>query len=205
MKTWPFLLLPVFAWISACSSPPVRVTGTCTATGATDPKAIYIRPFRLKSFDNCSPSGDRCLRASLAPVEFANDLQEQLAKIAPARVLKEDEAAPLGWLVDGEFEGIESGYRPERWMPWRGPWCNPLALPSCVKMHVRISDARRGTLLYAFDVKAYSDGSLLGSVTRPGGGYPLPFDFRNAAEQVAIAITPDPFRYGARCSPAIRY
>ncbi len=207
MKTWPLFLLPVLAWISSCSTPPVRITSTSVATGATDPKAIYIRPFRLNpmAFDRCTPSGDSPLRASLAPVAFANNLQEELAKIAPSRVLKEDEAAPIGWLVDGEFAGIESGYPPERWMPWRGPWCNPLAMPSCVKMHVRISDVRHGTVLYAFDVKAWSDGSLLGSVTRPGGGYPLPFDFRNAAEQVAIALTPDPFRYGARSSPAIRY
>jgi len=205
MKTWPLLLLPVLALASSCSQrPPVCVSQTHVATiDVTAPRAIYIRPMRLGSFDACSPSGDRALRASLAPIEFANDLQEELAKIAPARVLKCDEAAPCGWLVDGEFESIESGYPPVRWWPCNSP--SPWGQPSRVKMHIRITDARCGTLIYAFDVVAHTDGSLLGSATRPGMGYPLPFDFRNAAEQVYVSLTPDPFRYGARVSPAIRY
>ncbi len=205
MKTSPLLLLPVLALALSCSQrPPVCVSQTRVATTqVASPRAIYIRPFRLGPFDACCPSGDRLLRASLAPTEFANDLQEELAKIAPARVLQCDEAAPCGWLVDGEFETIQSGYPPVRWWPCNSP--SPWGQPSFVKMHIRITDVRCGTLLYAFDVVAHSDGSLQGSATRPGMGYPLPFDFRNAAEQVAIAITPDPFRYGARNSPAIRY
>lgn len=208
MKTLPLSLLPVLflLGLASCTTPPVCVTQTHVATtNVGSPRAIYIRPFALGPFDLCSPSGDRVLRASLAPGEFANDLQEELAKIAPARVLQANEAAPLGWVVDGEFECIESGYAPPRWRPWGGSDCGPLALPSQVLLHVRIREACGGALLYAFDVKAYSNGDHFGSATKPGLGYPLPFDFRNAAEQIAMAITPDPFRYGLRTSPTLRY
>lgn len=206
MKTLALLSVLPFLCLASCSAPPVRITQTQVATPEVfPPRAIYIRPFQLGPFDRCSPSGDRELRASLAPVEFANDLQEELAKIAPARVLKPGEQAPCGWVVDGEFESIESGYPPERWRPWGSPRWDPFAQPSCVKMHVRIREVRGGRLLYAFDVAAWSKGEHFGSVTRSGMGYPLPFDFRNAAEQIALAITPDPFRYGARVSPELRY
>ena len=111
MKTPLFALLPALA-LASCTSPnAIRVTHTDAATVTTPPKAIYIRPFRIAcaEFDRCTPDGGRPLRQSLAPIEFADDLQEELAKIAPARVLKPDEYAPLGWLVDGEFQEVESG------------------------------------------------------------------------------------------------
>lgn len=201
MKTLLLALLPVL-WLTSCADTGVRVTQTDVATGAVNPKAIYIRPFRVCAFDHCSPSGDRELRASLAPVEFANDLQEELAKIAPSRVLEPGEAAPVGWLVDGEFESVESGYSREGCWPWNAP----LLRPSCVKLHVCIREANRpGAVLYAFNVTAKTKANAWGGVTKPGMGYPLPFDFRNTAEQIALSLTPDPFRYGVRISPAQRY
>ena len=206
MKTPQPAFCAAFALVllAACARPGVRVTHTDVATGAVNPKAIYIRPFRIActEFDCCTPSGNRLIRKSLAPIEFANDLQEEFAKIAPSTVLKPDEAAPLGWLVDGEFLEVESGYSP----CWWSPLGNSVTRASCLVVHVRIRDvAQRGTVLYEFDVATGTKGTSFGSIYKPGMGYPLPFDMRNAAEKIALSITPDPFRYGYRSSPVMRY
>ena len=204
MKTSLLALFSVLA-LTSCTSPnAIRVTHTDTATVTIPPKAIYIRPFRIAcaDFDRCSPDGSRPIRQSLAPIEFANDLQEELAKIAPATVLKPDEYAPLGWLVDGEFQQVESGYSPGWWSP-KGDTVSRI---SCVKLHVRIRDVcQKGAVVYEFDVAAGTKGGCFGSIYQPGMGYPLPFDFRNAAERIALTLTPDPFRYGYRNSPVMRY
>ena len=60
-------------------------------------------------------------------------------------------------------------------------------------------------MVYEFDVAAGSTVDRNGSIYSPGMGYPLPFDFRNAAELIALTLTPDPFRYGVRNSPVMRY
>ena len=189
--------------LASCASPGVRVTQTQVATGAVNPKAIYIRPFRIAcaDFDRCNPAGNTPIRQSLAPIEFANDLQEQLAKIAPSTVLKEGECAPLGWLVDGEFHVVETGYSPG----WWSPLGDTVSRQSCVKLHVRVRDVNCGNVLYEFDVAGGTKGSPFGSLYKPGMGYPLPFDFRNTAELIALTMTPDPFRYGYRNSPVMRY
>jgi len=204
MKTPRIALFSLLA-LASCASPGTRVTHTQVATiEAGHPKAIYIRPFRIEcaEFDRCLADGEKLLRQSLAPTEFAEDLQEQLAKIAPARVLNPGEDAPLGWLVDGEFQEVESGYSPGWWSP-KG---DTVTRASCVNLHVRIRDVcQKGAIVYEFDVASGTKGSPFGSIYQPGMGYPLPFDFRNAAERIALAITPDPFRYGVRCSPVMRY
>lgn len=202
MKTTLLALCPALLLVS-CAAPGVRVTHTDVATGATHPKAIYIRPFRVACFDECTPSGNAPIRRSLLPVEFANDLQEELSKIAPARVLEPYEDAPLGWIVDGEFRAVESGYSPERWRPLG----DAVSRKSCVLLHVRVSQAgcRSRPVLYEFDVAAATKEGAFGSITSPGLGYPLPFDRRNAAELIAKELTPDPFRYGVRSSPEFRY
>ena len=202
MKTTLLALCPALLLVS-CAAPAVRVTHTDVATGAVNPKAIYIRPFRVASgtFDRCTPSGNAPIRESLLPVEFADNLQEELCKIAPAKVLASNEDAPVGWLVDGEFRSVESGYSPVRWSPLG----DAVMRKSCLMLHVRVSEARRGTVLYEFDVAAGTKEGSFGSVTTPGMGYPLPFDRRNAAELIAMTLTPDPFRYGARSSPEFRY
>ena len=194
--------------LAACSSPRARVTHTEVATGAVNPQAIYIRPFPVAygQFDRCSPSGNRPIRAALASVEFANDLQEELSKIAPARVLAPGEDAPVGWRVDGWFEAIESGYAPCGWNPFR----KTASRPSCLKLHIRVTDVCRSRcggdgVVYAFDVQAGTRAEGVGSPASPGLGYPLPFDFRNTAELIALTLTPDPFRYGVRTSPEMRY
>ena len=200
MKTTLLALCPALLLVS-CAAPAVRVTHTDVATGAVNPKAIYIRPFRVACFDRCTPSGNAPIRESLLPAEFADNLQEELCKIAPAKVLASNEDAPVGWLVDGEFRSVESGYNPVRWSPLGGA----VTRKSCVLLHVRVSEARRGAVLYEFDVAAGTKEGSFGSVTTPGMGYPLPFDRRNAAELIATTLTPDPFRYGVRCSPEFRY
>ena len=200
MKTILFALCPALLLVS-CAAPAVRVTHTDVATGAVNPKAIYIRPFRIAgSFDRCTPSGNAPIRASLLPVRFADNLQEELSKIAPARVLACNEAAPVGWVVDGVFESVETGYSPQRWSPLG----EAITHKSCVLMHVRITDVNCGKVVYEFDVAAGTKEGAFGSVTAPGLGYPLPFDLRNAAEVIATTLTPDPFKYGVRRSPEFR-
>lgn len=214
--TMLWVLLPAVLWAGCSTGAKVRVTQTQVATGAVHPEAIYIRPFRIAGapFDRCEPGGNTPIRKSLAPREFANDLQEQLSKLAPARVLEADELAPTGWVVEGEFVAVESGYAPEPWTPMG----SSVSRPSCLKLHVRVRDVSQtcgehlakgrivgGPVVYEFDVTAGTRAGSFGSVYAPGMGYPLPFDRRNAAELIALTLTPDPFKYGVRSSPVFRY
>src|SRR5437762_6318481 len=86
------------------------ITANC-GVGAYGPSAIYIRPFCIDTAtftgDEAQSDGEMPIRKALAPVEFAQDLKEQLEKIAPARVLKPHESAVDGWLVDGHFEVVD--------------------------------------------------------------------------------------------------
>lgn len=89
-------------------------------------------------------------------------------------------------------------------------------------MHVRITDAgqstyetdekdastvsQRGNVLYEFDLAGGSGASgKLGSIYAPGLGYATPFDYKNAAERVMMALSKDPLRTGERSSPTIRF
>lgn len=200
----------------------VRVVDTQVATGATNPHVIYIRPFQVEGAEfvgdyNGGP-GELPIRKSLAPAAFSIALQEELEKLAPTRILKDDEVATQGWLVDGAFDLVDAGAPGLRALPF--PHINP-AGRSKVKIHVRITDlgsrpapadakdgstlSRRGQVIYEFDVAGGSRTTgPRGSVTAPGLGYATPFDYRNAAERIRYAIEPDPQRYGARTSPTIR-
>lgn len=209
--------------LAACAG--MRVTHTEVATGAVNPPAIYIRPFSIEYaayHDAFNPNG--AVAKSLAPIAFANDLQEELSKIAPAKVLAPDECATLGWLVEGQFEVVDSGDFIKRGSPG-----GPFGLGrSCLVLHVRVTDlgkagvevsdakegvsvlksarTSRGRVIYEFDVAGGSRGSgKLGSISAPGLGDAIPFDFRNAAERIMLALSPDPFRYGDRSSPVARY
>src|SRR5260370_42156028 len=68
---------------------------TNCGVGASNPRAIYIRPFCIDTAvfegDEALSDGEMPIRKALSPVEFANDLKEQLEKIAPARILKDRE------------------------------------------------------------------------------------------------------------------
>ena len=86
---------------------------TNCGVGASDPKAIYIRPFCIDAAvfegDEAASDGEMPIRKALTPVEFAQDLKEELEKIAPARILKDHESPRLGWLVDGHFDRVDGG------------------------------------------------------------------------------------------------
>src|SRR5947209_10998456 len=60
---------------------------TNCGVGASGPRAIYIRPFCIDTAvfkgDEALSDGEMPIRKAITPVEFANDLKEQLEKIAP--------------------------------------------------------------------------------------------------------------------------
>lgn len=215
------ILLALGAILTLTSCAGVRVQETQIATGATNPRAIYIRPFAVTDSvwkGNHHGKGESPIRKSLAPAEFSQALKHELEKLAPTMVLAEDESAPEGWIVEGSLDVVDAGH--PAWRGIGGP-VNPLSLGrSHVKIHVRISDARGhatgrdskdlskggdGTVLYEFDLNGGSRSSGgLGSITAPGLGYATPFDYKNAAERVMMALSIDPHGYGDRTSPAIR-
>jgi len=205
----------------------MKVVNTEVATGAVDPKAIYIRPFTVDSARYAAgksyPNGE--VGKSLAPAKFANILQEELSKIAPAMVLMDDEVPTIGWLVEGEFVCIDAGSRTTRAIPLFGT-AGRMGHSTMV-LHVRVTDMRSsvsatvdsksgvavsdgiarvdGRVIYEFDVAGGSNHSgRFGSVGAPGTGDAVSFDFHNAAERIMIALSPDPFRYGERSSPIAR-
>jgi hypothetical protein len=225
---YSLLALCLALLLTSCAE--VRVTHTDIATGATDPKAIYLRPFDVSdcTFVGRHHSlGERPIRKSLAPAEFTEILKEQLEKMAPALVLKNGDTPDNGWLVEGSLDLVNSGRPGSRSMPLN-LWGDGA---SHIQIHVRITDldaqngaspdqkdakdsdetvthpvkARKGAVIYEFDV---AGGSKLtgkfGSVTAPGLGYAVTFDYRNAAERIYEALTTDEFKYGTRESVTIR-
>jgi hypothetical protein len=204
----------------------MRVTHTDVATGATNPRAIYIRPFSVAYTPYSDPQIGAAapIRKSLAPAAFADDLQEELSKLAPSMVIGENEFPARGWLVEGVFEEVNAGDSrlrgsTEGWVKGAGR--------SCLKLHVRVTDlggntpaiaeldskdgslVQRpigtpvGSIIYEFDLAGGSGRSgSFGSILAPGFGDAVPFDFRNAAEQIMLTLSPDPFRYGYRSSPS---
>ncbi|MEI6351348.1 MAG: hypothetical protein WCP06_09600 [Verrucomicrobiota bacterium] len=205
------LLLALCPALLLCSCATSRVVHTEVATAAVNPRAIYIRPFPVEygEFRGCRCDGSP-IRRALASIEFANDLKEELSKLAPARVLKEDEYPRLGWMVDGYFELVDAvGHVRHKVC---GHSANDLKDRSRVALHVRITDvdgktapSGRPGVVYEFDVAGGSRvDALSGSAYSPGLGDPMPFDFRNAAERIMVTLSTDPFRYGVRDSPMMR-
>jgi len=203
--------------LTACAG--VHVKETQVAAGATHPTAIYIRPFDVSQAvfnGHHSTVGERPIRRSLAPAEFAEDLREEMSKIAPSMVINEDQIPSTGWIVEGQFDVVNAGNPSLRFFPG-GPFGT-----SKVLIHVRISEVRghsvsldskdlagsygkRGHVIYEFDVAGGSRWTGHdGSVNAPGLGYATPFDFRNAAERIELALSPDPYGYGIRTSSAPR-
>jgi hypothetical protein len=216
-------LLAIFTVLLLASCAGTKIVHTDVATGAINPRAIYIRPFDVTYTDyighHSGGIGERPIRRSLAPAEFATDLRNELCKIAPAMVLKSDEFAHEGWLVTGDFVLVDAG------SPYARGMVGFDAGQSKVKLHVRIidldrknvrADAKeadaskeqsrgRGNVIYEFDVEGGSGVTAsCGSIYAPGLGYSVPFDFKNAAETIMLALSPDPFRYGVRSSARVR-
>src|SRR5579862_6047039 len=110
-------LSALFAALLLTSCAGVHVTQTRVASGAANPRAIYIRPFSVAETvlkGNHGDPGSKPIRKSLAGVDFAEILKEDLETLAPAMVLKEDEFPRHGWLVTGEMEWVHGGSPYER-------------------------------------------------------------------------------------------
>ena len=212
--------------LTSCAS--VRVTHTDVATGATDPKAIYIRPFDVNDCTfigrHHSP-GELPIRKSLAPAQFSEDLKEELEQLAPTLVLKDGDVPKTGWLVEGSLDLVDAGHPGDRSQPIADLFQYGA---SHIKIHVRVIDldaknisetdqkdegdtvthavkVKHGAVIYEFDVAggSHSTGKF-GSTSAPGLGYAPPFDYRNASERIYEALCPDEFMYGIRDSPTIR-
>lgn len=199
----------------------VRVSDTQVASGAVNPRSIYIRPFDVSSTEykgrHRGGWGEQPIRQSLAGRNFADSLKEELEKLAPARVIEADEAPVEGWLVEGSIDVADNGHGGGRGMV---PFGKFGMAQSEVRIHVRIRDVsgsseavdkgtgalgKHGSVVYEFDL---AGGSRLsghdGQIYAPGVGDAEPFDFKNAAERVMMALSTDPHRYGLRTSPVIR-
>ena len=176
---------------------------TTCGVGAHDPTAIYIRPFCIDnaSFtgDQTASEGEMALRKALTPVSFAVTLKEQLEKIAPTRVLQDDESPRTGWLVEGEFMMVDGGSPLGRF--FFGHFGNGR---SYLAMRVRVTDVKTGAMAYEFEVAGGSRyQGKTGTIRASGFGRATPFDLVNAAERIYLALEPNADRYGARSNVAL--
>ena len=177
---------------------------TSCGVGASDPKAIYIRPFCIDAAvfqgDEANSSGEMPIRKALTPVEFAQDLKEELEKIAPARILKDYESPRIGWLVEGHFDRVDGGDPLARFF-----FGNLGAGSSFLALHVRVTDVAKHCVVYEFDM---AGGSRLqgkfGTLRASGLGKATHFDLRNAAERIYITLSTNPYRYAARSDATLQ-
>jgi hypothetical protein len=137
MKNSLFALC-VALFLTSCAD--VRITHTDVATGVTNPSAIYIKPFDVS---DCTFTGkyvapaERSIKESLAPAIFAEDLKEELEKIAPAIVLKPGDYPTSGWLVEGSIDNVDAGHPGMR----GDPFTSQLRVgASHIAIHVRVID-----------------------------------------------------------------
>jgi hypothetical protein len=205
--------------LTSCAG--VRVVDTQVASGAVKPSSIYIRPFDVAGTEfighHAGGPGERPIRQSLAGREMADALKVELEKMAPAMVIENDERATQGWVVTGSLELVDAGSLVARHFAGHLG-----AGRSKVRIHVRVSDAggshrsvddkdasrlsQRGHVLYEFDLAGGSGATgHLGSIYAPGLGYSAPFDYKNAAERVMMALSTDALRTGVRTTPTIRF
>ena len=173
---------------------------TNCGVGASNPTAIYIRPFCIDTAvfrgDEALSDGEMPIRKALAPVEFASDLKEQLEKLAPARILKDSEKPRTGWLVTGNFTLVDGGSPYARF--FLGDFG---AGQSALVLHVRITDVDRGVVVYEFDMDGGSRfQGRHGTVRASGLGRATHFDMVNAAERIYITLSTNPYRYGERAN-----
>jgi hypothetical protein len=181
----------------------VHMVTNC-GVGASNPRAIYIRPFCIDTAtfvgDEAASVGEMPIRKALTPVEFAEDLKEELERIAPARILKPNESPRVGWLVDGEFTLVNGGSPMGRFL------FGPLGVgASHLALHVRVTDLERGLVVYEFDMAGGSElQGKFGTLRASGLGKATHFDLRNAAERIYLTLSTNPYRYAARTSPVLQ-
>jgi hypothetical protein len=176
---------------------------TNCGVGASNPGAIYIRPFCIDTAvfkgDEALTEGEMPIRKALTPVEFAQDLRLQLEKIAPTRVLKDSEAPRGGWLVDGQFQVVDGGSPLGRFFLG-----NFGVGQSFLALHVRVTDVRLGVVIYEFDMAGGSRlQGKLGTVRASGLGRATHFDLQNAAERIYLTLSANPYRYGVRSNVSL--
>lgn len=181
----------------------VRMVSTNCGVGDYSPRAIYIRPFCVDSAvfagDVALSSGEVPIRRALTPVEFAQDLKEQMEKIAPARILRPNESAPTGWLVTGRFQMVNGGNPSGRFAFGQAG-----VGQSTLVLHVHITSAHTGAVVYDFDLAGGSDlQGKLGTVRASGLGRATHFDLQNAAERVYLTLSANPYRYAARANVSL--
>ena len=181
----------------------VRFEANC-GVGAANPSAIYIRPFCIDRAtfigDEAASEAEMPIRKALTPVAFAENLKEELEKMAPARILEDNEVPRVGWLVEGEFTLIDGGSPDGRF--FFGQFG---AGRSYLGLHVKVTDVEKHRVVYEFDMAGGSRGQgKLGTIRASGLGKATPFDLRNAAERILLVLSPDAFRYGARSSISLR-
>jgi hypothetical protein len=213
------LALGTACLVTGCAG--AKIIHTDIASGAHDPKAIYIRSYIATDavFDghHGDSVGEHPIRRSLAPAAFSKALKEEMEKMAPAMVLADDEVAPTGWLVESTIERADVGSQ-----SWRATPGGPFgAGRSHLTVHVRITDVTgrhytasdkdlskggSGNVIYEFDVDGGSCVSgAIGSTYAPGLGNPENFDYKNAAERIYYALSIDPHMHGLRTVPTINY
>lgn len=181
----------------------VHMVTNC-GVGASEPRAIYIRPFCIDTAifegDEANTEGEMPIRKALTPVEFAGDLKEELEKIAPARILKDNESPRVGWLVEGRFDHVDGGSPLARFF-----FGNFGAGRSFLALHVRITDVQRHAVVYEFDMAGGSNfQGKLGTLRASGLGKATHFDLRNAAERIYITLTANPYRYAVRSDATLQ-
>jgi hypothetical protein len=170
---------------------------TNCGVGASGPSAIYIRPFCIDtatfSGDEANSDGEMPIRKALTPVELAQDMKEELEKMAPTRILKDNETPRVGWLIDGRFEVVDGGDPAARFF-----FGSFGAGRSFLSLHVRVTDVRRHTVVYEFDMAGGSGyQGRHGTLRASGLGRASHFDLRNAAERIYITLSTNPYRYAA--------
>src|SRR6266404_8142106 len=170
---------------------------TSCGVGASQPSAIYIRPFCIDNAvfegDEAASVGEMPIRKALTPVEFAEDMKEELERIAPVRILKDHEAPRVGWLIDGEFRLVDGGSPEARFL---FGWTS--AGRSYLSLHVRVTDVQRHMVVYEFDMAGGSRlQGKLGTLRASGLGKATHFDLRNAAERIYLVLSTNPERYAA--------
>jgi hypothetical protein len=181
----------------------IRYQVNC-GVGEAHPNAIYIRPFCIDDTviagDVAHSEGAVPIRRSLIPLQLAEDLKEELSKIAPARVLESDEVPRTGWLIEGQFLLVDGGDPADRFFfGVFGAGRSHLAL------HVKVTNVNEHRVIYEFDMAGGSrEQGKFGTLRASGLGRAVPFDLRNAAERIMLVLSPDPFRYGARSSVVLR-
>lgn len=213
------LALGTACLVTGCAG--AKIIHTDIASGAHNPKAIYIRSYIAQDavFEghHGDSVGEHPIRRSLAPVAFSKALREEMEKMAPAMVLEDNEVAPTGWLVESTIEYAHVGSQ-----TWRSTPAGPFgAGRSRLTLHVRITDVSgrhytasdkdlskggSGNVIYEFDVDGGSCVSgPIGSTYAPGLGNPENFDYKNAAERIYYALSIDPQMHGLRTVPTINY